>query len=92
MPWRPHGKATVNARSPEAFGVCDRCGTMYNRNRLRYQTVRSGNTLTQTKLAVCRTCLDVPRPPMNPRISPDGQPIQNARPEPQRAPLPNGGT
>lgn len=90
MPWRPHGKARVNPRSPEAFGVCDRCGSLYNRRQLRYQTVRNGNLLQTTKLAVCHLCLDTPRPPATPIIQPDAQPIKNARPEPQRAPIPDG--
>lgn len=90
MPWRPHGKARVNVSNPEAFGVCDRCGSMHNRRNLRYQTVRNGNQLQPTRLAVCRLCVDAPRPPSNPIIQPDGQPIANARPEAQREPYPDG--
>lgn len=88
MPWRPHGKAKVNPGNPEAFGICDRCRSLYNRRELKYQTVRNGNQLQPTRIAVCRMCIDIPRPPSNRAIPPDGQPIKNARPEVQRAPYP----
>jgi hypothetical protein len=90
MPWRPHGKARVNASNPEAFGVCDRCGTLYNRRDLRYQTVRNGNQLQTTRLLSAAPASTSPRPPQTPVIQPDGLPIQNARPEPLRAPYPDG--
>lgn len=90
MPWRPHGKARVNPSSPEAFGICDGCGVQHNRRLLRYQVVRNGNQLQPTRRAVCQRCIDTPRPPANPVIQPDGLPIKNARPEPQRDPYPDG--
>lgn len=90
MPWRPHGKARVNASNPQAFAVCDRCGSLHNRVDLRYQNIRQGNAIQPTKLAVCRPCYDNVRPPANPIPQSDGQPVLNARPEPQRVPLPDG--
>jgi hypothetical protein len=65
---------------------------MLNRCNLTYQNVRQGNAIQTTKLAVCRNCKDVVRPPSNPVIQPDGVPIQNSRIEPARAPIPDGGT
>ncbi|HVT27664.1 MAG TPA: hypothetical protein VHE81_06560 [Lacipirellulaceae bacterium] len=82
MPWRPHGRAEVDPRQPEAFGVCDRCGCLYNLDRLHWQYQFAGVGLVNLNLLVCRPCLDVPQPQLTATIlPPDPDPIFNARPE-----------
>jgi hypothetical protein len=83
MSWRPHGHVRVNARSPNAAGICDRCGFAYNHNRLQWQWEWSGNRLINLRLLVCDRCLDVPQEQLRARVlTPDPVPIYNARPEP----------
>ena len=83
MPWRPHGRARVNARRPEAAGVCDRCGFMYNVRDLQWQFQWAGARLQNLRILVCDTCLDIPQEQLRARIlAPDPVPILNARPEP----------
>lgn len=79
---RPHGRARVDARSPRAFAVCDRCGFWYNHVDLRWQTDYRGTRLTNIRLLVCDRCLDKPQPQIKPKIiTQDPIPIPNARPE-----------
>lgn len=88
MAWRPHGHIRVNARSPRAAGVCDRCSRWFNHSDLSWQWDWSGERLQNLRILVCRSCLDEPQQQLRARIlSPDPVPIYNARPEPL---APNG--
>lgn len=81
-PWRPHGRATVNARNPEAFGSCDRCGFLFNLNDLNWQFQWTGSQLTNLGILVCRTCEDVPQQQLRSLTLPaDPMPVYNPRPE-----------
>jgi len=82
--WRPHGHVKVNARSPRAAGVCDRCGRIFQHNTLRFQFDFSGLRLQNLRILVCDAgCYDVPQRQLGAKIlSPDPLPIFNARPEP----------
>ena len=81
MAYRPHGRATVNANSPSAFAVCDRCKFTYNHKDLRWQYDYRGPRLTNLRILVCETCYDTPQPQLKPLIlSADPMPIINARP------------
>lgn len=82
MPWRPHGKARVDANNPEAFAVCDRCGIWHNHNRLSFQYEWGGPNLINRQMLVCEKCLDVPQDQLRTIVlPPDPVPIQNPRPE-----------
>lgn len=81
MPTRPHGRAFVNPTSPRAFGICDRCGFLYNHHRLRWQFDFQGPVLQNLRFLVCDTCYDRPQEQNKPVIIPaDPVPIANARP------------
>jgi hypothetical protein len=59
---RPHGNASISARSPRALGVCQRCQFIYNLDELQWQwDWQGGPRLKNLRLKVCRTCLDVPQ-------------------------------
>ena len=78
----PHGRARVNATSPSAFAICDRCGFLYNHRDLHWQYDYRGRSLANLRILVCETCEDKPQNQLKPRIiPPDPVPIMNARPE-----------
>lgn len=82
MAWRFHGQAEVNAESPRAFAICDRCSRLFNLYRLGWQFQFAGPNLQNLRLLVCPDCMDVPQPQLKPRIiPPDPMPVLNARPE-----------
>jgi hypothetical protein len=82
MALRPHGRATVNPSSPRAFGVCDRCGFLYNLECLHFQYEWRGDKLTDTRLRVCDTCMDKPADFMKPlKLPADPEPVDQPRPE-----------
>jgi hypothetical protein len=77
---RPHGKAKVSSRNPEAFAICDSCGFLYNHNSLVYNREWAGNILINTQQLVCRKCNDVPNQQLRSIIvPPDPMPILNPR-------------
>lgn len=77
---RPHGRASVSSRNPRAFGICDRCGFLYNHHELQWQFDYRGAALLNTRILVCETCLDVPQNQLRNIILPaDPTPIMNAR-------------
>lgn len=83
MGFRPHGRARVDTSRPSAFGVCDRCGFLYNLRSLRWQFDYAGVSLINQRILVCQTCLDVPQQQKRPVILPaDPLPVPNARVEP----------
>lgn len=84
MAYRWHPKnAEVDSDNPRAWGTCDRCGFVWNLDRLCWQYDFQGtNQLQNTRLLVCPPCYDVPQPQLAPYIlPPDPPPIFNARPE-----------
>ena len=59
---RPHGNAQISAQRPRALGVCQRCGGLYNLDRLQWQwDWLQGPRLRNLMIQVCPTCLDVPQ-------------------------------
>lgn len=80
---RPHGRAQISERSPRALGICQRCGFMYNLDRLQWQfDWQQGPRLKNIRIRVCETCLDVPQE--NGRtivLPPDPRPVPFALPE-----------
>jgi len=82
MSFRPHGRASVNPRSPRALGVCDRCGFMYNHYLLQDQLRWRGPRLQSLGLLICDSCLDIPNEQERTFVlPPDPVPINFARPE-----------
>jgi hypothetical protein len=78
-----HGKARVNPRNLEAFAVCDRCFGVYNHPDLQWQFEWRGNSLQNTRLLVCRNCLDIPQEQFRTLVlPPDPTPISDPRPYP----------
>lgn len=95
MPWRPHGRARVNAKAPSGWSVCDRCGLLYNLIDLVWQYDWRGTQLTNIRLKVCTvTCLDKPYEGRRPlKLPPDPVPLKDPRPvqyaiDEQNVPLP----
>lgn len=77
---RPHGRAQVSSRNPRAFGICDRCGFLYNHNQLSWQYDWAGASLINKRMLVCDTCNDVPQSQLRAIVVPqDPVPIQNPR-------------
>lgn len=77
---RPHGRAKVNARNPEAFAICDGCGFLYQHSELRFQLQWSGNKLVNLKQLVCRRCNDIPQTQLRAIVLPaDPMPVMNPR-------------
>lgn len=74
------GRARINARSPQAAGVCDRCGFVVNFVDLIWQYEWRGPSLENIRILVCRNCLDVPQENVRAIVVPaDPMPIINAR-------------
>lgn len=55
------GRARVSSTSPEAAGVCQRCGIWYSRSALRNQVEWRGVALLPLYIFVCPTCYDTPQ-------------------------------
>ncbi len=85
MSYRGTGRAFVDTQSPEAFGVCDRCGTWRNRSDLTWQYDYRGNALQNLRILVCAEtsrCNDIPQEQLRPVIiPPDPLTIKDPRPE-----------
>lgn len=79
---RPHGHVSVDQNRPRAKAVCDRCGFLYNHDRLQWQFQWQGPKLQNLKILVCKSCLDTPNEQLRTIIIPPDPPsIQNSRPE-----------
>lgn len=79
---RPHGSARIDPRNPSALGICDRCSFLYNLRDLSYQFAWAGTKLINTRLRVCKKCLDRPNEQLRARIlPPDPVPVADPRPE-----------
>lgn len=77
---RPHGRAKVSSRNPEAFAICDNCGFQYNHSELRWQFQWGGNKLVNLRQLVCRRCNDLPQNQLRAIVLPaDPMPIMNPR-------------
>lgn len=77
---RPHGRARVSSRNPQAFAICDRCGRLTNHHRLQWQYDWRGASLQNLRILVCESCLDVPQQQLRALVIPaDPVPIQNPR-------------
>lgn len=77
---RPHGRAKVSARNPRAFGICDRCGFLYNHVNLQWQYDWAGASLINKRILVCDECNDVPQSQLRAIVVPaDPVPILNPR-------------
>ena len=76
------GHARVSARSPQAWGICDRDGQRYLRSELTEQYEWQGRQLTNLHILVCRRCYDVPQPQLYQYAPPpDPVPVYQARPD-----------
>lgn len=81
MAFRPHGRARVDSKRPQAFGVCDRCATVYNLVDLGYEEDWRGNRIMRTGFRVCRSCMSIPAPFLRTVIlPPDPVPVKDPRP------------
>lgn len=77
---RPHGRAKVSSRNPRAFGICDRCGFLYNHVNLQWQYDWAGASLINKRILVCDECNDVPQSQLRAIVVPaDPVPILNPR-------------
>ena len=81
---RPHGRARISSRYPQALAVCQRCGFLFNSMDLRWQyDWKFSPRLFIQGIRVCETCLDVPQPSGRPIVlPPDPVPVEFALPEP----------
>lgn len=77
---RPHGRARVSTRNPRAFGICDRCGFLFNHVNLQWQYDWAGASLINKRILVCDECLDTPQQQLRAIVVPaDPVPILNPR-------------
>ena len=77
---RATGRASVSSRNPSAFAICDRCGFLYNHNRLQWQFDYAGAGLINKRILVCSPCLDTPQNQLRAIVLPaDPVPILNPR-------------
>jgi hypothetical protein len=77
---RPHGRASVSSSNPRAFGICDRCGFLYNHNRLQWQFDYAGAGLINKRILICNSCNDTPQAQLRAIVLPaDPVPIMNPR-------------
>lgn len=55
-------RATENPLNPEARGVCNRCGMVYDHAALRPQTRQGPGSMKISLLLICKNCFDLPMP------------------------------
>jgi hypothetical protein len=78
-----HGRAVINPNAPEALGICDGCGFLFNLRELRWQMYWCGTTLKNKHLRKCSQCLDIPNEQFRTIIlPPDPPPVFDTRTEP----------
>jgi len=76
------GRARTSSKSPQAFGVCDRCGMWYNHVNLNWQFDWAGASLINKRILVCRDCTDEPQNQLRAIVIPaDPLPVMNPRTE-----------
>lgn len=79
---RQHGRARIDPQRPEALAECDRCGFLFNWNKLGWQFDWRGTNLQSLGLLVCETCMDSVQENGQRAIllPPDPIPTRDARP------------
>jgi hypothetical protein len=79
---RPKGKhVRINTENPDALGICDYTGFVFNRKDLVRQMEWRGNALVWTGFMVGRPYADKPNPQLIPPIlPPDPVPVEQPRP------------
>jgi hypothetical protein len=76
------GRARTSSTSPQAFGICDRCGFTYNHVDLAWQFDYAGAGLINKRILVCTPCMDTPQEQLRAIVLPqDPVPILNPRVE-----------
>lgn len=76
------GRARISPKNPQAAGVCDRCGRVFNHVNLSWQFDWAGAGLINKRILVCDPCLDTPQQQLRSIVLPADPPvIMNARPE-----------
>jgi len=74
------GRAKASSTNPEAAGICDRCGFVFQHNTLQWQYDWRGAALQNIRILVCNSCLDVPQDQLRAIVVPaDPTPIMQAR-------------
>lgn len=84
MAHRPHPRgARTNPRSPRAWATCQRCGFVFNLEKLNWQYDWRGIKLMPLNVQVDHRCLDEPQRQLGSIILPPDPPsVPNALPEP----------
>ena len=78
-----YGRAEPDPTNPIVTAICDRCGILHNLDMLQWQLRYAGPGLINSRLLVCRICVDIPAPFVVPqRLPQDPEPLFNARSEP----------
>jgi hypothetical protein len=82
MAWSIYSHADIGSiRRPRPFGVCDRCGFVYNRDALKFQYDWAGLKEMNKGVLVCRKCMDSSQPQLKSITIPtDPVAIMNPRP------------
>jgi len=74
------GRASTNPSNPRAFGICDRCGFLYNHYTLRWQYDWAGAGMINKRLLVCNRRYDEPQSQLRAIIVPTVPvPVANPR-------------
>ena len=77
------GHAKVNAKNPDPFFVCDRCGQWWNRSKAQWDEQYAGKSLINRRFLVCPTCKDIPQSQLKSlTLPPDPMPLKDVREEP----------
>lgn len=84
MAHRPHPKhARTNPRSPRGWATCQRCGFIWNLEKLLTQMEWRGLQIVSTNLQVCPSCEDIPQRQLGAIVlTPDPPGLPGALPEP----------
>jgi|SRR5262245_3582222 len=78
-----HGRARIDPTAPEALGICDGCGKLFNLRDLRFQWDWAGTGMVNRQIRVCETCYDLPQEQLRAiTLPPDPPPVWQPRPEP----------
>lgn len=82
MAWSIYTHAALgDVRNPRPLGSCDRCGFVYNLDRLKWQYTWAGQSIRRDGMLVCPTCMDLPQQQLRAITIPiDPVPIVNPRP------------
>ena len=80
---KARGHVRVDARHPQAGGVCQRCGERYSLRDLQWQFEYQGSGPINLRILVCGVCIDDLQPQLlAPRVPADPLPVLNPQPEP----------